>query len=80
MNQLRYGEINKNLDEENVKGLARSLRELIELRAEQRSFQLLVITHDEDFVHQLGNSDYIDSYWQVEKDADGHSHVERKTL
>jgi DNA repair protein RAD50 len=72
---LALDEPTTNLDDDNIKGLAKSLREIIELRADQRNFQLLIITHDEAFVHQLGKSDYIDSYYLVEKSEDGISHI-----
>mmetsp|Transcript_33714 Transcript_33714/g.77810 ORF Transcript_33714/g.77810 Transcript_33714/m.77810 type:complete len:409 (-) Transcript_33714:83-1309(-) len=39
-----------NLDHENKVGLAQSLSQIIANRSVQRNFQLVVITHDEDFV------------------------------
>jgi len=33
----------------------------------QSNFQLVIITHDEDFVDSLGKSDYADYYWRVSK-------------
>ena len=43
-----------NLDAPNKKGLARALANIIELRKASDSLQLLVITHDEEFVEELG--------------------------
>jgi len=40
---------------------------IIKSRQKQRNFQLLVITHDEDFVELLGRSDYVDSFFKVSK-------------
>lgn len=40
---------------------------IIKSRQRQRNFQLLVITHDEDFVELLGRSDYVDSFFKVSK-------------
>ena len=42
-----------NLDRENVESLANALAEIATRRAEQRNFQLVVITHDEDFIESL---------------------------
>lgn len=43
-----------NLDAPNKKGLARALARIIEMRSVSNSLQLLVITHDEEFVEELG--------------------------
>lgn len=40
---------------------------IIKNRQKQRNFQLLVITHDEDFVELLGRSDYVEEYFRVAK-------------
>ena len=42
-----------NLDRENIGSLAEALAELANKRAEQGNFQLVVITHDEDFIESL---------------------------
>ena len=43
-----------NLDVDNRRGLAHALAKIIELRRASGSLQLVVITHDEDFVRELG--------------------------
>jgi DNA repair exonuclease SbcCD ATPase subunit len=43
-------------DAPNKKGLARALAKIIELRRASNTLQLLVITHDEEFVEELGRS------------------------
>lgn len=40
---------------------------IIKSRENQRNFQLIVITHDEDFVELLGRSDYADYFYRVSK-------------
>lgn len=57
-----------NLDRANVESFARALARLIEMRQEQSGFQLVVITHDEEFVELLGRGNYSDSFWRVSKD------------
>lgn len=47
---LALDEPTTNLDAENIEGLAHALVEIIETRRKQNGFQLIVITHDEQFV------------------------------
>lgn len=42
-----------NLDYRNKQGLAVSLAKITALRAQQRNFQLILITHDEEFVSMM---------------------------
>jgi len=42
-----------NLDYNNKKGLATALSQIIANRAQQSNFQLVIITHDEDFVSMM---------------------------
>jgi DNA repair protein RAD50 len=74
------GKLSLIIDEENVKGLARALNGIIEARSGQGNFQLVIITHDEDFMHVLGQSDLIDSYWRVEKNLKGYSTITERPL
>jgi len=64
-----------NLDEDNVMSLARALRAIIDTRRLLRHFQLVVITHDEMFVRELGQSHAIESYYYVHKTMDGRYSV-----
>ena len=64
-----------NLDEENILSLARALRNIIESRKGLRHFQLVVITHDEPFVRELGHSNLCESYYYVHKTMDGRYSV-----
>ena len=40
---------------------------IIKSRQGQRNFQLIIITHDEDFVELLGRSDYVEDFFKVRK-------------
>lgn len=67
-----------NLDVANAKALAHALRAVIDLRQSVsldtgRPFQLVVITHDENFANQLGAREYCSHLTRVTKDDDGHS-------
>jgi len=52
---LALDEPTTNLDYENKRGLATALAQIIANRAAQRNFQLVAITHDEDFVAMMKN-------------------------
>ncbi|KAJ3361698.1 DNA repair protein rad50 [Allomyces arbusculus] len=74
---LALDEPTTNLDQDNIESLAESLARVIKARRQQANFQLLVITHDEAFLEQLGRSGYADYYWRVYKDENQHSCIER---
>ena len=41
---------------------------VIRTRQQQRNFQLVIITHDEEFVENLGRADFVDYYFRIYKD------------
>jgi DNA repair protein RAD50 len=69
-----------NLDNQNIKGLAESLSQIIQARKKQKNFQLLVITHDEQFLREMNCADYTDVYWRVGRDKDQESCIERQNI
>ncbi|KAK2176751.1 hypothetical protein NP493_643g05007 [Ridgeia piscesae] len=66
---LALDEPTTNLDRENIESLAVALVQIIKFRSRQCNFQLVVITHDEDFVELLGKSDYVEHFYKVSKNA-----------
>ncbi|XP_059141794.1 DNA repair protein RAD50-like [Physella acuta] len=72
---LALDEPTTNLDRANIESLAVALVEVIKERHSLRHFQLVVITHDADFVELLGRSDYVDEYVQVSKNSEGLSRL-----
>merc|ERR1719154_709381 len=66
-----------NLDRENIGSLAEALAELANKRAEQGNFQLVVITHDEDFIESLSRTDKLQYYQKVARTDRGLSKVTR---
>ncbi|RTG84224.1 DNA repair protein RAD50 [Schistosoma bovis] len=66
---LALDEPTTNLDRENIESLAYALVEIIKNRSRQKNFQLIVITHDEDFVELLGRSDYVENFFLLSRDA-----------
>ncbi|NWI58204.1 RAD50 protein, partial [Calyptomena viridis] len=72
---LALDEPTTNLDRENIESLAHALVEIIKSRSQQRNFQLLVITHDEDFVELLGRSEYVETFYRIKKNMDQCSEI-----
>ena len=69
-----------NLDRDNIESLAQSLKEIIEYRQQQSNFQLVVITHDEDFLRQMECSKFAGTYYRVFRDSAQNSVVERQSI
>ncbi|KAK2873085.1 hypothetical protein Q8A67_022982 [Cirrhinus molitorella] len=77
---LALDEPTTNLDRENIESLAHALVEIIKSRSRQRNFQLLVITHDEDFVELLGRSSYVEHFYRIRKNWDQCSEITKSIL
>ncbi|CAF3607338.1 unnamed protein product [Rotaria sp. Silwood1] len=73
---LALDEPTTNLDFENIDGLAQALIEIVKNRANLKNFQLIVITHDEDFVDSLGKSAYAEKCYRVSKTHNGLSKID----
>jgi DNA repair protein RAD50 len=69
-----------NLDQQNIKGLAESLSEIIKARRKQANFQLIVITHDEQFLREMNCADYADVYWRVGRNEQQTSVIEMQNI
>ncbi|KAL7669136.1 hypothetical protein ACOME3_009804 [Neoechinorhynchus agilis] len=69
-----------NLDRENIESLACSLIDLVECRRAQKNFQLIIITHDEDFVQILGRSQYVEEFYRIQKSCKNTSTIHRCTV
>jgi DNA repair protein RAD50 len=77
---LALDEPTTNLDRENIESLAIALAEIIKMRQRQGNFQLIIITHDEEFVDLLGRHECADYYWRVAKDESQYSTIERQSF
>jgi DNA repair protein RAD50 len=72
---LALDEPTTNLDTANIESFADALNEIIKARKQQSNFQLIVITHDEEFVQRIGRSENCSHYFRVDKRvSDGQSH------
>lgn len=69
-----------NLDHENIRALAESLSEIIQVRRQQKNFQLIVITHDEDFLRYMNCGDFADVYYRVSRSESQKSRIERQSI
>ena len=69
-----------NLDRDNIESLAQSLKEIIEYRQQQSNFQLVVITHDEDFLRQMECSKFTGTYYRVFRDSAQNSVIDRQSI
>jgi len=48
--------------------LAEALAEIIKVRRQQSNFQLIVITHDEEFLQHMNCGELTDDYFKVKRD------------
>ncbi|SPO02359.1 probable RAD50 homolog uvs-6 [Cephalotrichum gorgonifer] len=69
-----------NLDRDNIKSLAESLHAIIKARQAQSNFQLIVITHDEDFLRHMRCSDFCDTFFRVRRDDRQNSVITRESI
>ncbi|KAI9236706.1 MAG: AAA domain-containing protein [Podila humilis] len=77
---LALDEPTTNLDHANIAQLAQSLKTIIEKNRRQSNFQLIIITHDEEFLNMISLSDYADFYYRVYKNSDQYSCIEKLTI
>lgn len=69
-----------NLDRDNIRSLAESLHDIIRARQQQANFQLIVITHDEEFLKFMKCADFCDDYYRVSRDDRQKSRIEKQSI
>ncbi|KAE8144175.1 DNA repair protein Rad50 [Aspergillus avenaceus] len=69
-----------NLDRDNIRSLAESLHDIIRTRQAQSNFQLIVITHDEEFLRYMQCGDFSDYYYRVSRNEKQKSIIERQSI
>jgi DNA repair protein RAD50 len=69
-----------NLDRDNIKALAQSLNKIISSRKNQANFQLIIITHDEDFLREMKCTEFSETYFRVARDHTQCSTIEKQSL
>ncbi|CAH0490696.1 unnamed protein product [Peronospora farinosa] len=73
---LTLDEPTTNLDTENKFGLAQAITDIVNARCQQQNFQLVCITHDEEFVQMLSRTQTMDGtrpefYWRISREDIG---------
>ncbi|MCJ1273051.1 DNA repair protein rad50 [Puttea exsequens] len=69
-----------NLDRDNIRSLAQSLHDIIETRRHQSNFQLIVITHDEEFLKFMKCPDFCDKYYRVSRNNRQNSQIDMQSI
>ena len=69
-----------NLDSDNIRSLAESLHAIIKTRQQQANLQLIVITHDEEFLKHMQCSDFCDDFFRVKRDEKQNSIIVRESI
>ncbi|CAO3595455.1 unnamed protein product [Absidia cylindrospora] len=77
---LTLDEPTTNLDRANIESLADNLAKIIQSRRAQSNFQLVVITHDEEFVEYLSRAEVSDKYYRISKDENQCSIIRQETF
>ncbi|XP_076257422.1 DNA repair protein rad50 [Rhynchophorus ferrugineus] len=77
---LALDEPTTNLDRENIDSLCDALSNIITSRQTNSSFQLLIITHDEEFIRTLTRNQSVSHYYRVYRNTDGFSQIKREIL
>ncbi|XP_043232037.1 DNA repair protein RAD50-like [Amphibalanus amphitrite] len=75
---LALDEPTTNLDRDNIQSLAVALEEIVRKRVVQKNFQLVIITHDEEFLAVLSRLDYVDRYYRVSRSGSGLSTITKR--
>jgi DNA repair protein RAD50 len=69
-----------NLDRDTIKSLAESLHMIIKHRKSQSNFQLIVITHDEEFLKEMKCQDFSDNYFRIRRNEKQKSIIEQSSI
>ncbi|CAD2095334.1 DNA repair protein RAD50, putative [Plasmodium vinckei] len=72
---LALDEPTTNLDKSNSKNLANLIANIVDLRKNSSSFQLILITHDTYFVDALSQYGLTNCFYKVRKDKNGYSQI-----
>jgi DNA repair protein RAD50 len=69
-----------NLDRDNIRALAEALAEIIKIRRQQKNFQLLIITHDLEFLRYMKCDEFADEFYRVSRDEKQKSKIEKQNV
>uniref|UniRef100_T1HS80 DNA repair protein RAD50 n=1 Tax=Rhodnius prolixus TaxID=13249 RepID=T1HS80_RHOPR len=74
---LALDEPTTNLDHSNIVNLSYALEEIVRTQSARKNFQLIVITHDQEFLNILSRVSTIDVYYKLERNNEGLSQVSK---
>uniref|UniRef100_A0A069DZS5 DNA repair protein RAD50 n=2 Tax=Panstrongylus megistus TaxID=65343 RepID=A0A069DZS5_9HEMI len=74
---LALDEPTTNLDHTNIVNLSYALEEIVRAQSARKNFQLIVITHDQEFLNILSRVSTIDTYYKIERNNEGLSQVSK---
>ncbi|XP_060528974.1 DNA repair protein RAD50-like [Cylas formicarius] len=77
---LALDEPTTNLDQDNISSLSDAISKIVTAREKQKNFQLLVITHDEEFLQTLTRDQSTSHYYRVSRNPDGFSQIRKEIL
>ncbi|ENN71415.1 hypothetical protein YQE_11919, partial [Dendroctonus ponderosae] len=77
---LALDEPTTNLDRDNITSLSEALSRIITAREGQKNFQLLIITHDEEFLQTLTRDQSVSHYYRVQQNSEGFSEIQKQSL
>lgn len=77
---LALDEPTTNLDRDNIISLSEALSRIITAREGQKNFQLLIITHDEEFLQTLTRDQSVSHYYRVQRNSEGFSEIQKQNL
>ncbi|EFA05681.1 rad50 [Tribolium castaneum] len=75
---LALDEPTTNLDRENIFSLCEALARIVESRQKEKNFQLVVITHDEEFINALTRAQGVPFFYRVSRNQDGFSVIKKE--
>ncbi|XP_045532094.1 DNA repair protein RAD50-like [Pieris brassicae] len=78
-NVLALDEPTTNLDKENIESLAHTLLKIIRSSSKDSRFQLIIITHDEDFV-QILSREGPEYFYRLKRNEKGDSLIQRHSI
>ena len=76
---LALDEPTTNLDGNNIEGLVEALAGILEEKKSNENFQLIIITHDNNFIDLLGRN-YWEYFWKIARDRDGYSTITKTDI
>ncbi|XP_063223509.1 DNA repair protein RAD50-like [Bacillus rossius redtenbacheri] len=74
---LALDEPTANLDRENINNFVHALADIVKTRGVRRKFQLIIITHDQQFLEMLNDQHLATEYFRVDRNARARSVIEK---